>query len=113
MIMKYLTVAVAAVALSGCGSINAWVAGTESLATADAAAVANNIHTANVATVGIWARASCGLTLGGLAGAGSATVTEAAMKLCTPAGVTIGGVSAPITGLPAGDPFAIPAAPAK
>lgn len=101
------------VALSGCGSINAWVAGTESLASADAAAAANNLHTANVLAAGLWARSACGLTIGGLAGAGNAALTEAAMKLCTPAGVTIGGVSAPITGLPAGDPFALPAAPAK
>ena len=110
MISKCIYLALCAAALSGCGSVNAWVSGAESVATADAAGAANNVHTANVAAAGLWARSACALTLGGLAGAGNAALTEAAMKLCTPAGVTIGGITAPISGLPMGDPFAIPVA---
>ena len=112
MINKCICLALCAVALSGCGAVNAWVSSAESVAVADAAGAANNVHTANVAAAGLWARAACGLTLGGLAGSGSAALTEAAMKLCTPAGVTIGGITAPSSGTLTGDPFAA-VAPAK
>jgi hypothetical protein len=103
-----MALACLALTVSGCSGVNAWVAGAENQVISDAASAANNVHTANVAAAQGWARSACALTLGGLAGASSSTITESAMKLCTPAGVTTGGVMVQ-TGNPAvGNPFALP-----
>ena len=98
---------IALMALSGCNAVNAWVAGAENNVITDAAGAANNLHTADTAAANAWSRASCALTLGGLNGAGSPTVTEAALKLCPPSGVSFTQV-APPQGSPPLNPFALP-----
>jgi hypothetical protein len=108
--IRALLASACVLALPGCSGFNAWVAAAENSAVADTASAVNNIHTANVSAVELWVRSSCGLTLGGLAGAGNAKATEAAIALCTPSGVTMNGITVPSanTATPI-NPFALPA----
>jgi len=109
--MKKLLLAFGLLPLAGCADINAWVAGLENQSISDTASAIGNIHTANVSAVELWVRASCGLTLGGLAGAGNARATEAAIGLCTPSGITSNGITVPsVTTATPINPFALPPA---
>jgi hypothetical protein len=93
-----LALAFAASVLSGCDAINTYTAGTLHYGETNTSSAIANVTRANVDAVELWKTSACGLTIGGLANAGDAVASTAALEACPIAGVgtitvTNGGVT--------------------
>jgi hypothetical protein len=93
-----LALAFTASALSGCDAINTYTAGALHYGETNTASAIANVTRANIDAVELWKTSACGLTIGGLANAGDAVASTAALEACPIAGVgtitvTNGGVT--------------------
>jgi hypothetical protein len=111
-----LALALAAALLSGCDAINTYTAGALHYGETNTASAVANATRANVDAVELWKTAACALTVGGLANAGDAVASTAALEACPIPGVgTItvsnGGVTVKMGTSLAATAAPIPAAP--
>jgi len=82
-----LALGFAASALSGCDAINTYAAGALHYGETNTASALANVTRANIDAVELWKTSACGLTIGGLANAGDAVASAAALEACPIAGV--------------------------